>query len=1141
MIHKMRVRVLTCLLVTCIGSWLGYAALCLLLPVRAYSQGVGSSGDIIGTVTDSSGAVLPGATVVVEDPQTGFRRTTLTNDGGQFRITGLPPASYDVSAQRSGFSTKIRKGVVVAVGETVPADFSMNISAEAVQVEVTGEPPVVETERGSQANNISQRYITDLPIDRRDYLTFTLLTPGVSNSNTIADNADFRVKQTPQSGLSFYGSNGRGNSVTVDGGEANDDAGGVRLTLSQDAVQEFQINRSNYSADLGGASGASINIVAKSGNNNLHGGLYGFFRNDAMDARDPFAFSPALTPGEAFSSTAQGRPIKNSLSRQQFGGTLGFPISKNKTFLFVAYEGLRSNAEDSVPLLTSSNIFNPTVPQQTIAAGLVAQGLGTNVPCLSGPVGAAVAKQLGLPAPTPVTFVPAAACAQILGGVLSVNPAAGPLSAFVVNQFETNGGLFPFPIRQHEGSVRLDHRFNDANQASLRYSFAHLEETDPDVQALIGFSRGNSILSWDSTLQGSWFHQFSQTAQNEARLQWNWYQFNVDTNDLGGPGLDVEGFGFFGRGIFLPSHTTARRYEFADNFTLIRGHHTMKMGFYELIRGNNTTSQTFFPGRFEFLNLPGNLLSPCLEAPIACNLPTTAPTPLSTLQSWNLGLPAFYEQGFGNPNYVQIRPFTAGYWQDAWQVRPGFTFNYGLRYEVDSQYGPLNTYKKDFAPRVSFAWDPFNDHKTVLRGGYGIFYSPIYAQIPGVVKTLGNVNGTRLIANTLVSILGVPGSTNPFQNSAAIYQILFAEGKIGCGTPPPGQVACISAADVQAPPIGLTISNTGPLPPGTVLFSGQPNYRPPQSQQASFGIERQIGNSLSVSASYIYVHTTHLPWAVDQNLLPGAPIVTGTPCFAGSPPVCGADGLPTNGLPFQDWGAVECLANPGLCFADPTHTILQNNQYSSIANAIYHGGILEVKKRFSDHFTLIGNYTYSKAIDDSTDFNSDYSAFNEVQLTAERSLSDFDQRHKVVLAAILDSPWQSRALSGFQLSPIVSYNSGHPFNLLAGADINGDGHFTNDRPPGSGRNSGLGPNYVDFDMRLSRVFKFGEKASLQFIAEGFNLANHTNYASVNNIVGSAFAPPFNVHGTAHLSPSQPLGFTAAFPKREIQLGARFSF
>jgi hypothetical protein len=597
--------------------------------------------------------------------------------------------------------------------------------------------------------------------------------------------------------------------------------------------------------------------------------------------------------------------------------------------------------------------------------------------------------------------------------------------------------------------------------------------------------------------------------------------------------LDVQGYGFFGRGIFLPSHTTARRYEFADNLTLIRGRHSMRMGFYELIRGNNTISDTFFPGRFEFLELPGNLLSPCLEAPIFCNLPTTIPSPISTLQSWGFGLPAFYEQGFGNPDYVQTRPFTAGYWQDAWQIRRNFTVNYGLRYELDSQYGPLNTYKKDFAPRVSFAWDPFGNHLTVLRGGYGIFYSPIYAQIPNVVKTLGNANGTRQIANTLVSILGVPGGSNPFQNSAAIYQILFAQGKILCGTPPAGQNTCISAADIGAPPIGLQVSNTGKLPPGTVLFFGQPDYRSPQSQQASFGIEREIGNGLSISLNYIYVHTTHLPWAVDKNLLPGAPIVSG---------VAGANGLPTNGFAFQDWEAPECVTTPSLCFADPTHTILQNNQYSSIANAVYHGGILEVKKRFSDHFTLMANYTYSKALDDSTDFNSDYSAFNEVNLAAERSLSDFDQRHKAVVAAVVDSPWEhSRLLSGFQLAPIISYNSSHPFNLLAGADINGDSHFTNDRPPGAGRNSGIGPNYVTFDMRVSRSITFAERYKLQIIAEGFNLTNRTNYASVNNIVGASIAPPFSVHGTAVNSPSQSLGFTAAFPKREIQVGIHFDF
>ena len=1101
---------------------------CLLLATSAvYAQGVGSSGDLVGTVRDPSGAVLPKVAITVADGQTGFKREVTTDATGQYRVAGLPPSTYDVSAQMSGFATEIRKGVMVQVGQTVVADFQLKVSQVATEIEVTGLPPVVETERGSQANSVTERYIANLPIDRRDYLTFTLLMPGVSNSNVIADNADFRVKQTPQSGLSFYGSNGRGNTVTVDGGEANDDAGGVRLTVSQDAVQEFQINRSNYPAELGGASGAAVNIVTKSGTNLVHGGLYGFFRNDAMDARNPFAYTSALAPGQAFSLTAEGLPIKNSLSRQQYGGTLGFPIQKDKTFLFLAFEGLRSNAQDSVPLLTTSSIFAPTGAQAPILEGLAALG-ARPVPCLG--------------MPPAVTILPAAQCAFGLQSILTVDPTAtgNPFvtpanlasRAFIVHQFETNGGLFPFPIQEYEGSARLDHRFGDKDSAFLRYGFAHLDESDPDLQALTGFSRGTSILNWDSTLQGSWFHQFSANSINEARVQWNWYQFNVTTNDPGGPSLDVEGYGFFGRGIFLPNYSTVRRYEFANNLTLIRGQHNMKMGFYELIRGNNTTSDTFFPGRFEFLELPGGLVSPCLEVPVACGLSTSvASAPISTLQAWSLGLPAFYEQGFGNPKYIETRPFTALYWQDSWRIRPSLTLNYGLRYELDSQYGPLNTYKKDFAPRVSFAWSPGQDQKTVVRGAYGIFYSPIYAQIPNVVKTLGNVNGTRQIANTLVSILGVPGSTNPFQNSAAIYQILFAQGKILCGTPPAGQNACISAADIAAPPISLQVNNTGPLPPGTVLFSGQPNYRPPQSQQASFGIERQIGNSLSISVSYIYVHTTHLPWAVDTNLLPGAPIVTGT----------GANGLPTNGLPFQNWGAPQCITDTALCFADPTRIILQNNQYSSIASAVYNGGILEVKKQFTNHFAFFGNYTYSQEIDDSTDFNSDYSAFNQVRLAAERALSDFNQRHKVTFAAVLDSPWQSRVLSGFELAPIVSYNSSHPFNLLAGADINGDNHFTNDRPPGAPRNSGIGPDYVSFDMRLSWSFKFVEKYSLQLTAEGFNIANRTNYASVNNIVGSNFGPPFNVHGTASLSPCQPLGFTAAFPKREIQLGVRLLF
>jgi len=1154
---------------TLLGSML--SILMLLLPGsgRLAAQGVGASADLAGTVSDPSNAGVPNAKVTVADIARGVQRSVTTDEHGSYRVSGLAPAVYKVSIEHSGFQTEVAPNVVLTVGQTVLLDFHLKLSGVSAQIEVSSELPIVQTERGSQANTLTQEYIAQLPIDRRDYLTFTLLAPGVSNSNTIADNADFRVKQTPQSGLSFYGSNGRGNSVTVDGGEFNDDSGGVRLNLSQDAVQEFQVNRSNYTAELGGASGATINIVSKSGTNQLHGSLFAFFRNDAMDARDPFAFTQALQPGDPFSLDAQGQPDKNSLNRQQFGASVGFPIKKDKTFLFLAYEGLNEDSQKAVPLLTNSNIFAPNPAQQSIINNLATLPGNPMVPCIT----TNPADPFTAPLP-----VPAQVCAAFLSGLLTVvpgstNPFVPPIKSaldpYIVNQFETNGGLFPYPTRSHQGSARLDHRFGENDQAFLRYSVAHLTESNPDVQALTAQSRGTSELAWDSTLQVSYFHQFSSATQNEARAQWNIYKFNVDTNDPGGPGLDVEGFGFFGRSIFLPSHTLGRRYDFADNVSFIRGQHTIKVGFEEVVRGNTTTSQTFFPGRFEFLELPGFFISPCLTAPAACGLPLTqTPGTINTLQAWGLGLPAFYEQGFGNPKYSQTRPFTAVYVQDSWQLRPNLKLNYGLRYELDSQYGPLNTPKKNFAPRVSFSWDPFNDHKTVIRAGYGIFYSPIYAQIPGVVAVLGNNNGSRTIANSLVTINGFPGNpagctpgvncvTGPVASSAAIFQTLFATGVFPC-TVPSGQFACITSADLA--PFGLTVSNTGNLPPGTVLFAGQPGYRSPLAQQASLGIERDLGAGFSLSLSYIYVHTQHLPVAIDTNLLPGAPI-----CPTAGAAACGiglgANALPTNGLPFQDWGAPACEANPGLCFADPTHTILQSNVYSSQASSLYQGGILELKKRFSNHFTILANYTYSRATDDSTDFNSDYSPFNATCLKCDNSLSDFDQRNKVVVAGVIESPWEhSRILGGFQLSPIFNYNSGHPFNLLAGADINGDGHFTNDRPPSAGRNTGVGPDYYDFDMRLSRNFKVGEKATLQLTAEGFNLANRTNYASVNNIVGSSFAPPFNVHGlrpgtpqingiavpagtplSSLSGPSTPLGFTAAFPKRDIQLGLRLTF
>ncbi len=401
------------------------------------------------------------ATINVVETQTGLKRTAITNGTGQFRVTGLSPATYDISAEMAGFATAIRKGVTVAIGQTVVSDFKLNPSQVATVIEVTDQPPVVETERSSQADTITQQYIADLPIDRRDYLTFTLLAPGVSDSTRLAGDQDFRVKQTPQSGLSFYGSNGRGNSITVDGGETSGDSGGVRLTVSQDDVQEFQINRSNYGADLGAATGASINIVTKSGTNNVHGTLYGFFRNDAMDARDPFAFSSALRARpdlSNFNTTSSGdRRSRIRSAASSTAAPLASPSRKIKLFCLLLFEGLRQDSQNSVPLLTESSIF--AGPSATATSNPFPQ----NDPryAQQAIVGAGPVNELRacLACNRLSQMLPAGRdCAGVLQLALSVapNPGSDPrfsqaLNSFLVTQFENEGGVFPYDTRRIPG------------------------------------------------------------------------------------------------------------------------------------------------------------------------------------------------------------------------------------------------------------------------------------------------------------------------------------------------------------------------------------------------------------------------------------------------------------------------------------------------------------------------------------------------------------------------------------------------------------------------------------------------------------------------------------------------------------------
>ncbi|MBZ5601532.1 MAG: TonB-dependent receptor [Acidobacteriia bacterium] len=919
---------------------------------------------ITGLVTDPTEAVIPGAKVTLSSKDTGFVAEVVTDQVGRYQFPIVPPGAYTIRAQAEGFAAQTRTGVSVTVGQMAVFDFKLEVGQATQVVEVQSLPPLVETERTQQANTLSLQSVTNLPINRRDYLSFSLLTPGVSDSSALADSNGFRVKQTPDSGLSFYGSNGRGNNISVDGGEANDAGGGVRPTVSQEAVQEFQVNRSNYSAESSAARGGVINIVTRGGTNLVHGSIFSFFRQDGLDATNPFAI--ALQPDNSL------RRIKPDSDRQQFGGTVGGPIVKDRAFYFLSYEQLRRREDTAVPVLTDFSIFQPTADQQKILSGL-----------------------------------PSDTAAKLRAALTS--------SPSTVDLFKQNSGVFPFLTDQYQGLMRIDYRISDADQFGFRYNVTNSTDTNPNVTALIGVSRGFVQEYLDSDALAQWTHTFSARMVNEARVQFDYYDSLTKNTESYGPALEIAGYGFFNRDRFLPADNISRREELADNITFTKGRHTLKAGAYSVIRMNRSASYTFFSGRFTFGALPGAFVDPAL-----------ASTSITALQAFNLGLAQSYQQGFGDPTVKATYPLIAGFVQDTWRPTPRLTFDFGVRYEVDVRKPPMPTDKNNVAPRFGFAWDPFGDKKTTVRGGYGIYYAAIDYQIDYVSNALNEINGYRQIAQVLTTL----NAANPFAINGPIniFKTLTAQGTIGIPTPQ----RSIQASDLNQ--FGIFPSQTGPRPPLTVLFQPSPDYQNPYAQQVSFGIERQITTDFSVAGSYIYVRGVHLTTSRDTNLL--------------SPPVD-----PSRGV--QNWGATADNPTGTKYFVDPL--LFQLNQYESTANSWYNALILEANKRLTRGIGFSANYTFSKSIDETTDYNSDFQPNNQLCRSCERSLSPFDQRHKVVVYATLQSSQKNALLRDFTFTPIFRYNSPRPFNVLAGGELNNDRHNTTDRPYFAGRDIGIGP------------------------------------------------------------------------------------
>jgi hypothetical protein len=1056
----------------------------------AFSQARSSSADITGVVRDPGRSVVRGAIVKAINIATGLTRSAISDTNGAYRIPVLPPGVYEVRIEVNGFNTQIKKGITLTVGQVLTLNFDLALGGPKDKVVIETDEPLIETERTHQSSTITQRPINSLPINGRNFLDFARLTPGVVEESPAIISAQLAPLAT--SGLSFAGQNGRANSVQIDGVDNNDtSSNGVRPTISQEAVSEFQINRNGYNAEFGRATGGVINIVSKGGANQFHGNLYNYFRNERLDARNPFA-----------GATQQDPPFR----RNQPGFTFGGPIIKDRAFFFTAYEGLIRRESCFTSILSDPSILQPTTDQQSLIAALI----GSGEPRL-------------------------AVQGRQLQALLTTAPDSPfPLNRSTFNLLASSNGAFPIFQTSSTGSVRVDYGLSEQDFLFYRGSLTNDSQHNIGVGGQFGPSSGFDIGSRDNTIVLGETHVFSGGASNEFRFQFVRNTYNVNSVDPFGPRIRLAGIGVFGREFASPSERDQRRFQFINNFSLPRGRHNLKFGA-DFSRYNiDTVSPVFLGGFIDFAQLPiplGQLLGDDAAKQLAADLsrlgrselaPVVTDQPLTVVQQASLGFARSINQGFGNPN-AQLDGGNLGlYLQDGFKARPNLYLSYGLRYDYDLLPAGAPRDRNNFGPRFGFAYDPFNNQRTVIRGGGGIYYQTIFTGIAIVPALLQNGGISNLFVSADQRVTPIsPASpcgqalAKGLAPSFCFYQQLAAQGLL---TFPATRTIPESAYSNL---LGLTRATSS----NRLLVRLAPDAVNGYGAQASLGIDRQIGRDFNVSINYLFNRGLKLIRPRQVNARPDAtmPDVFGRPALTGR--------------------------------ADPTR--LADYVFETTANSIHHGMAVSLNKRFSKYYQLIASYTYSKSISENDDIAFEQGPQDPTNPRGDRALSSFDLRHRLSIATIFESPyrggkgsaWYKRALADFYMSPIVTARSGFPFNIQTGFDVNLDTN-NNDRPFAVGRNTGIGPWSVTTDMRLGRRIRLrsDKPLSLELMFDAFNLFNQTNFREVNNITNSALRLDqlgeeggVRLRGELENKPNEFCGFTSAFAPRTIQLGAKLIF
>ncbi len=1166
--------------ITALAAWLFLFCLS-----SARAQTAGSS--ITGTITDAKGLAMSGVSVVVHNADTGVdQKPVITNDSGVYLAPLLQPGTYEVTASQSGFATVDHKGVQLQVGETVRVDFELPVATQQALVTVTTEVPLLETEKTDQAQNVTETLVSNLPVSSRRWEQFVLLTPGV-NPDGVAG------------GMSFHGINNLYNNNSVDGANNNYNYdGGSRgqpaqdgYAYSGDSIREFQVGSSGFGAEVGQVAGGTVNAVTKSGTNAYHGDLFYNGRTQGLNAEDPV-------------TKTQPTPAVPTHQQDQWGGSLGGRIIKDKLFFFVTDDGYRK--------------VNP----QTVTTNQLSPPLSS------------IGTPGGLACPTlTAAGVTAGATVPSLAQCLAARD-------YILAHFT---GTFPRTLRQDIELVKLDYQLNTSNHISGVANIRDWKQTqDP---TLLYNGQGNSLIQ-DRFVIANWTSVIGTNKVNEFRYQWGIDNpFQELNNAAGLANVNLSNLFSYGSGTGTPSYTTEVRNQISDNFSWTKGTHAIKFGvdmnfIFENLRGSNSAG-----GQYAYssgiplganVSCPSNTANTILcdwlvdvygsnvqggtacagtPVPAGCQIGQhfSTFTQLHDLRGTSVNNAYIFQ--FPNDDY-------AGYIQDTWKARSNLTISYGLRYDVQvianlpnsvnelisegllpgstdlpiyDQF--LTKYSSEydgFQPRFGAAWN-FRKN-SVIRVDAGVFF----AKTPGH-NVKGVLMGAAETTNPCVTNTSTGGDTLAKCAGPLSFPNLYFDQVQDplINLPLPGAPAAITQAPAA---IVLPSPNIG-------LHAVDPTIKRPRIYSIDLALEQQLPGNMNLSVSYNFTRGVSLPRGEDFNIgtnydpslcTTGATVPGVTQSSCGNYVTKMYEVLDANNNVIANPTLNFYSSGPGLVGRVDARTGLLNGNSSDVST-VYDGLIVSLRKPMSHGLELVANYTWSHALDNGEEGGNN-SGEGQVGITAidpfhhamEYGNSGTDLRSRFTASVVyaptfgqnLSNKVEKQFVAGWALSSAITAQSGlhytamvqgstappdvimgyapgsqtlTPFTFtpldgsMGGAGISSPGSNLAGRVAGIGPGSFAQPNLYNVDLRLTKQFYIKERYHIEFRAEAFNLFNSTLVQSVSQNAYSyakscpAGTPPApNGSAITCMTPvptfQQPaVTTTNLLGARQLQAGLRFEF